>query len=406
MTEKPEIRIVVLDDEPFMVKLLSRLLEGLGFTEVFSHTSAAAAFDSFAAAGRMPDLILLDLNMPETDGIEFARYLAAQAYTGSLILISGEEDRTLQAASRLVQAHQIKVLGYLQKPFPPEALAALMAKWVPHVPDQQQEAKVNYAADAVRVAISNGELVNYYQPKVALANGRVVGVEALVRWQHPVDGLVFPGQFIGVAEAHGLIDDLTRVVLYDALTQARVWRDAGLALQVAVNLSMDNLGAPTFADFVIAAAATAGVLPKDIVLEVTESRLMKDMRVPLEILTRLRMKHFLLSIDDFGTGHSSLAQLRDMPFDELKIDRSFTHDAHVAPTLRAILEANLNLARQLDMKVVAEGVEDREDWDFLRYIHCDMAQGYFIARPMPAADLPDWIETWEARLQADDLLAV
>lgn len=399
-----DIKIVVLDDELFMIKLITRLLTRLGFTEVFSHSTAAEAFDSFAAAASLPDLILLDLNMPETDGIEFSRSLAAQGYTGSLILISGEGERTLQAASRLMQAHKIKVLGYLQKPFVPEALGALMAKWMPYVPDQQQAKTVSYSAEEIRLAIANGELVNYYQPKVALADGRVVGVETLVRWRHPVDGLIFPDQFIGVAEAHDLIDDLTRVVLRQALTQACVWRDMDIALQVAVNVSMDNLGVPAFADFVIGATAAAGLSPNNVVLEVTESQLMKDMRVPLEVLTRLRMKHFLLSIDDFGTGHSSLAQLRDMPFDELKIDRGFTHGAYAAPTLRAILDSNLSLARQLDMKVVAEGVEHRADWDFLRSTGCEMAQGYFIARPMPAADLPGWIETWEARLQADALI--
>jgi len=402
---KYDIRIVVLDDELFMIKLITRLLTGLGFTEVFSHSTAAEAFDSFTAAACMPDLILLDLNMPETDGIEFSRYLAAQGYTGSLILISGEGERTLQAASRLMQAHKIKVLGYLQKPFSPEALKALMTKWMPHVPEQQQTKTVTYSAEEVRLAIANGELVNYYQPKVALADGRVVGVETLVRWRHPVDGLVFPDQFIGVAEAHGLIDDLTHSVLHQALAQARVWRDTDIALQVAVNVSMDNLGVPAFANFVIEAAAAAGLSPNSVVLEVTESQLMKDMRVPLEVLTRLRMKHFLLSIDDFGTGHSSLAQLRDMPFDELKIDRGFTHGAYGAPTLRAILDSNLSLARQLGMKVVAEGVEHRADWDFLRSTGCEMAQGYFIARPMPADDLPDWIKTWKERLKTDILVS-
>ncbi len=402
--KKSAVKVMLLDDEPFMLELLSELLETLGYTSLSRYASAAAALDSLADPAGQPDLILLDLNMPEMDGIEFVRHLVERRYAGSLVLISGEDERTLQAAHKLVQAHQIEVLGHLQKPVSPQVLAALLMQWSPPVSGRTRSAKADYAAAALRVAIANGELVNYYQPKVALTDGHLVGVETLVRWRHPSDGLVFPDQFIGVAEAHGLIDDLTRVVLHDALAQARVWRDAGLALRVAVNVSMDNLVALTFADFVVAAAAAAGVPPPKVVLEVTESRLMADLRVPLEILTRLRLKRFRLSIDDFGTGHSSLAQLRDMPFDELKIDRSFVHGAHADPTLRAIFEANLNLARQLGIEVVAEGVEDRADWDFLRRSGCDLAQGYFVARPMPAAELLGWIAAWEARLR-DEALA-
>jgi len=148
-------------------------------------------------------------------------------------------------------------------------------------------------------------------------------VETLVRWHYPVDGLVFPDQSISVAEAHGLINDLTRMVLTSALAQAKVWQQAGLTLRVAVNISMDNLASLDFVDFIVDLAAKAGVPPQGVVLEVTESRLMQDTRTPLEILTRLRLKRFCFSIDDFGTGHSSLAQLRDTPFDELKIDQGF-----------------------------------------------------------------------------------
>jgi EAL domain-containing protein (putative c-di-GMP-specific phosphodiesterase class I) len=396
MTDICTVKIALVDDEPFMLKLLCRMLENLGCAALSSHVGGRAALAAFAAAGP-PDLILLDLNMPEMDGIEFVRHLVETRYAGSLILVSGEDERMLQAASKLVRAHQIRVLGHLRKPATADALAALLAQWSPPALGRTRAVPLTYGADRVRAAIANGELINYYQPKVAVGSGAVVGVETLVRWRHPVDGLVFPDQFIGVAEAHGLIDDLTRVVLAAALAQARAWHDAGLALRVAVNLSMDNLVALGFADFVAAQAAGAGVAPAEIVLEVTESQLMADLRAPLEILTRLRLKRFRLSIDDFGTGHSSLTQLRDLPFDELKIDRGFVHRAHADPTLRAIFESNLSLARQLNMEVVAEGVEDQADWDFLRRAGCDLAQGYFIARPMPAADLPDWIETWEAR---------
>ncbi|MDP2821101.1 MAG: EAL domain-containing response regulator [Sulfuritalea sp.] len=404
MVENFALRLMVVDDEPFMRKLLGRLLETLGYTSVSAQASGGEALEALAGPFGPPDLILLDLNMPEMDGIEFVRHLVERCYDGSLVLISGEDERMLQAASKLVQAHRIKVLGHLHKPVVPEALAALLAKWTPPVSGRPRVVKASYDAEAVRAAIANRELVNYYQPKVAVSDGRVVGVETLVRWQHPADGMVFPDQFIGVAEASGLIDELTRTVLSAALTQTRAWRDAGLDLRVSVNVSMDNLVALGFADYAAAAAATAGVPPADIVLEVTESRLMADLRAPLEILTRLRLKRFRLSIDDFGTGHSSLAQLRDMPFDELKIDRGFVHGASANPTLRAILESNLNLARQLGMEVVAEGVEDEEDWDLLRRTHCDLAQGYFIARPMPAAEISGWILKWQARLRDDDLV--
>lgn len=395
--DKSALRIMLLDDEPFMLKLIGCLLENLGYTAVAAHTSGTVALDALADPAGPPDLILLDLNMPDMDGIEFVRHLVERSYAGSLLLISGEDERMLAAADKLVQAHKIAVLGYLAKPVTPQALAALLAKWAPPGSVRLRAAKAEYSADALRAAIASGELVNYYQPEVAVSDGRVVGVETLVRWRHPADGMVYPDQFIGVAEAHGLIDALTRVVLHDALAQARAWRDAGLALRVAVNLSMDNLTTLSFADFVAEQAVAAGVAPTDMVLEVTESRLMADLRAPLEILTRLRLKRFGLSIDDFGTGHSSLSQLRDIPFNQLKIDQGFVHRAHADETRRAIVEASLGLAQQLGMEVVAEGVEDQDDWDFLRSTRCDLAQGYFIARPMPAAELPGWMETWRVR---------
>jgi EAL domain-containing protein (putative c-di-GMP-specific phosphodiesterase class I) len=209
--------------------------------------------------------------------------------------------------------------------------------------------------------------------------------------------LVFPDQFIGMAEQYGLIDDLTRAVLSQALPQARAWQDAGFSLRLAVNLSMDNLVSLSFLDYVVNLTTQAGVPPQQLVLEVTESRLMQDQRVSLEILTRLRLKRFRLSIDDFGTGNSSLAQLRDIPFDELKIDQSFVHGAWNNDTQRAMFDASVGLAKQLAMETVAEGVEDLADWNFLRQHHCDVAQGYFIARPMPPEDFPLWLADWEQR---------
>jgi EAL domain-containing protein (putative c-di-GMP-specific phosphodiesterase class I)/FixJ family two-component response regulator len=395
---KSTIRILVLDDESFMLKLLGHMLADLGFTSVTTYDNGAAALECFNTHASPPNLILLDLQMPEMDGIEFVRKLVEHNYTGNLILVSGEDERVLKMAEKLIQAHRITVLGHLNKPVLLARLTELMEKSV-HMHAAPQSTAHAYSADELRTAIDAGELVNYYQPKVDVTTGAVVGVETLVRWRHPVDGMVFPDQFIGIAEDHGLIDDLTRVVLKGAMAQSKAWQQTGLRLRVAVNVSMDNLSSVAFADFVSGAATAAGVAPQDMVLEVTESRLMMDQRAPLEVLTRLRLKRFRLSIDDFGTGHSSLTQLRDISFDELKIDQSFVRGAWRDDTARAMYSASLGLGKQLDMEVVAEGVEDRNDWDMVRRTKCDLAQGFFIARPMPAVDLPAWIESWNGRMQ-------
>ena len=391
------MKILLIDDEPFVLKLLAHQLANLGFTEVTCHERAHDALAALESDAEYANLVFCDLQMPEMDGVELVRHLARIEYGGGLVLVSGEDERILKTAKDLAKAHQLNVLGALHKPVAPEQLRRMLVGQFPRGAKAPRFARKTYPADKLQQAIASGELVNYYQPKVNLASGAVTGVETLVRWQHPQDGLVFPDQFIATAEEHGLIDELTRVVLKGALRQARLWRDQGLPLLVAVNVSMDNLVSLEFPDWVAHTASKAGVPHESLVLEVTESRLMKNPLAVLDILTRLRLKRIGLSIDDFGTGYSSLAQLRDIPFDELKIDQGFVHGACRDASLRTIVDASCGIARQLGMKTVAEGVEDRADWNFLLESDCELAQGYFIARPMPAADLADWISDWDTR---------
>lgn len=390
--------ILVLDDEPFMLKLIVRTLSNLGYYRISGCDNGPAALERIRAPGDVPDIILCDLNMPDMDGMAFVRNLVEHRYAGSVILISGEDERMLQTAEALVRAHGIDMLGHLRKPVQPAALTDLLGRWSPKVCETQRAQRKIYGAEDFRAALAGDQVCLHYQPKVSVVSGQVVGVEALARWRHPQDGLVMPDQFIGVAEENGLIDLLTQQALTKAFDQARRWKDEGLQLKVAVNLSTDNLTSVGFADFVCREAERAGIAPQDVVLELTESRLIKDLRAPLEVLARLRMKRFHISIDDFGTGHSSLAQLRDLPFSELKIDRGFVHGAWNNDTKRVIYDASCGIARQLGMDIVAEGVETQEDWRFLRDTDCGLAQGYFIAKPMEASAIPAWLISWKSRL--------
>lgn len=403
---KSIVKILLVDDDVFMLELLGHMLADLGFDQVTACSDGQAALAVIDAIDESPDLILLDLNMPEMDGVQFVYQLAERRYTGSLVPVSAEDVRMVQAVERLALVHGITVLGHLGKPVLRPALSALLAGWSPQEPQLGPESKsaCRFSPERLAEAIAGGELVNYYQPKVAVATGLVVGVEALVRWRHPQDGMVFPDRFIGVAEEYGLIDQLTQVVLAGAVAQAKDWRLAGLRLNIAVNVSVDNLASLDFPDRLADLVSASGGMPSELLLEVTESRLMSERHSPLETLTRLRLKRFGLAIDDFGTGYSSLAQLRHIPFDQLKIDKSFVHLASVDDTLRAIYDASLGLAKQLGLEAVAEGVEDLEDWALLRRTQCDQAQGYFIARPMPPDELPGWMDAWRERLP--DLLEV
>jgi diguanylate cyclase (GGDEF)-like protein len=243
----------------------------------------------------------------------------------------------------------------------------------------------------LRRALECDELLLHYQPKADLGSGRVRSVEALVRWQHPDHGLLGPGEFIPVAERTGLIHPLTRWVLDAALRQIARWHRAGLRLSVAVNVSTRCLLDPSLPDQVAGQLAAWQVPPSLLVLEITESAVMADPARALDVLARLDQHGVGLSVDDFGTGYSSMAYLKDLPVDELKIDRSFVHQMATSPRDAVIVRSTIDLGHNLGMRVVAEGVETQETWDELAALGCDTAQGYLLSPPVPAFDLERWL---------------
>jgi EAL domain-containing protein (putative c-di-GMP-specific phosphodiesterase class I) len=391
-------RILMLDDDPFVLTVQSHMLRSMGYTALRSATAGGAALQLLEGEPACVDLIVCDLNMPHMDGIAFLQSLSASGFRGHVILLSGEGARVMHTVQKLLHGGNLVILGALEKPARPATLRGLLECWKPlGLATPVIRPKLEITQADLHTANREQQWVLHYQPKVELQGGALAGVEALVRWNHPRHGLVAPDHFIGLAETCGAIDALTEWVLREAMQQLALWQGQGLRITMAVNLSTENLHAEGFAQRVGALAAGAGVSPQDIMLEITESRLMSPSSIPLECLVRLRLQKFGLSIDDFGTGHSSLVMLRDVPFTQLKIDRSFVSGARYNQIIRPILDGSVGIAKRMGMELVAEGVETEDDWKLMREIGCEFAQGYFIARPMAADRIPQWLEAWQER---------
>ncbi len=242
-----------------------------------------------------------------------------------------------------------------------------------------------FTLQEMEAGLERGEFEPFFQPAIDMASGRVTRAEALARWRHPQEGLVGPGVFIPVLETNARLDALTFLMLGKAAAACFAWREAGLPLSVSVNLSLASLSDTSLADRITGAVRACGLDPRHMVLEITETAAMTEVAPALENLARLRMRGFGLAIDDYGTGYSSLRQLTRVAFTELKIDRSFVTGCAESPLSRAIVESSVQMARRLEIECVAEGVESGADWNALREMGCDAAQGYYIARPLHAA---------------------
>lgn len=387
--------ILLLDDDPLQLKLLSRTLNGLGYADLIACDSAAAALHALGAPHQAIGLILLDLNMPGVDGVAFLKLLSERRIDAAVVLVSGEDERLIESAARFGTSQNIRVLGAITKPVLPAELKTVLEHW--QKPTAAPAPPTQYSAEQIARAILENELVPHFQPIVNLVTGALAGAETLVRWQHPRDGLVMPGQFIAVAEERGLIRDVTALMIRAAVRQGRAWRDQGLDVFVAVNVSMGDLTRADFADSVLDALARSGLPPSHLVLEVSEQRVAQDPDTALAAISRLRMRRITMAIDNFGIGSSSLAQLRDLPFNAVKVSGSFVHGAGGSAVLGAIVSSSIDLARQLGMRTVAEGVEDSTDWVWLRSSGCELAQGWFIGAPMAASELAAWLSDWEKR---------
>jgi EAL domain-containing protein (putative c-di-GMP-specific phosphodiesterase class I) len=374
-----------------MRDLLCRALAQLDVVETRTAADGAGAL-ALLEEGPI-DVIVCDLNMPGMDGIELLRHLAARRDAPALAMISGD-DHILRIAAELGQAHRLRVLGTMPKPATPDDLRAVLER-LQSAPDPREYRPMVAsvvpldAEDILRMVPDAVEL--HYQPQVDLATGRPVGVEALARLRHPTAGLLGPGLFVPLCEQRGLTFALTRVVARRTIEQLAAWRAQGMDLRGSINVSADDLVDVTIVGRLEAAAEEHGVPLDAITLELTESRLLPESAGPLEVLSRMRLKGVGLSIDDYGTGFSTLQQLRRIPFHELKVDQSFVANATTDVRARTMLESTVRLASELGLSTVAEGVETIEQLELVTTLGCDLAQGYYLAKPMAVDEVTAWL---------------
>jgi len=371
-------RLLIVDDEPAIGAFVGRVAANIGY-EILAVSNA----DKFLEHVRnwRPTHIVMDLQMPVVDGLALLSNLAAEKCAASIILISGVDRTVVEAARRIAIDRGLAVTNALTKPIRVADLTIALST------TKGEEPWLTVAG--LSTALKRDEFHLLYQPKVALDSGEITGVEALIRWRHGSRGMISPLDFIPFAESSAFIDQLTHWVCQAASEQAHAWDSSGVALDMALNISARNLHEPRFADLLEGQCRNAGVAPARVTLELTETAAMQDAVQMMDVLTRLRLKGFKLAIDDFGTGYSSLVQLHRLPFSEIKIDRAFVTDCTTSAESRSIVRLVIDLAHALGMKAVAEGVESADALDLLRELGCDQAQGYFIARPIAAGDVPD-----------------
>ena len=389
--------VLIIDDDEIVRIVAEFYFRNRGARRVDCATNGAEALRIIDGQKASFDFILCDLNMPEMDGVELLRLLKQRDQSSPIAILSAEHETVISLAENIAKKHELNIVGALCKPLNFNDLDELILKAGVKTENYETGDLAAFTESELRSAIANDEILVYYQPKIDVATGKIAGAEALARWNHPDLGIVGPNNFIAFTESSELIEDLTNLVIRTAIEDATRWHRLRLNFKVAVNMSVKVLNNLKLPDEIAAKVDASGLSRSDFILEVTESRLLEQTTVTMEVLARLRLMGFDLSIDDFGTGYSNIEHLREYPFNELKIDRSFVRKATTDVRAQASVEASVALGKKLGLRLVAEGVEKKEDWDYIARLGVDEVQGFLIARPMPMNLLLEWYFEYRAK---------
>ena len=379
-----DLAVLLVEDHDFQRWTIEQGLRRFGVRSVVAAENGRSGLQALATSGTPFDLVMSDLDMPDMDGLEFIRHLGALQSNVALVILSAQPAAVLASVEAMARAYGVNILGVLSKPLELALLKATLEGRPGQSTFAGRRQQIPFTREELAAALGHGQITSAYQPKVDLRGMTATGAEALARWIHPHHGPVAPTQFVSAMEREGMADLLLCHMLGQAAAACAAWRREGLHVSIAVNVSLSALSTLGLAERLTEIVAGEAIEPDNVVLELTETAATSDAGPVLENLSRLRMKGFGLSIDDFGTGYSSMERLTRVPFTELKIDQSFVQRALSQPACMAVVQSSVDMASRLGLAVVAEGVETREQVDYLSSLGCSVGQGYFFGRPMSA----------------------
>ncbi|HFQ5404538.1 TPA: EAL domain-containing protein [Vibrio vulnificus] len=374
-----DLKILVVDDHPIHLTLMKQQLAKIPNTRVATEQTVASALSTLSDDHY--DFVFCDLDMPHSDGIDLLISLNEQKYAGNVALISALDRPIISAVSAMCENFSFQVLGKISKPYSNNDIQQLLDNAANALkPARKLRRRIDVSDQEFLFDLANGRVKNYYQPLVDCRTGDVVGYEALARWLHPIHGMLSPAHFLPIVERCNLSHELFDIVTDNAIRDARYINQGQ---RISINADQINIEDGNFSERFIAKCLENRVEPSVFTIEITENTSFSNSVALYKNLAKLRLNGVNVSIDDFGTGHSSLEKLSLLPFNELKIDRSFVSEMEIDSKKQKIVNSICELAKSLNLKIVAEGVEKQSTWNMLKKYNIDVCQGYLFNKPMP-----------------------
>lgn len=392
MADFEQLKVLVVDDSQVQRNHVVETCERFSIGTIDQAVNGEDAAQKLKAAHY--DLAFIDLEMPVMDGVELVRVIADEHLVDSVIILSSKDPVLILSVGTMAESAGLKVLGTFQKPIQVDQLENSLQRLLgPSTEEASEPSQEGSSPEDLLAAMNDGHLTLMYQPKLQVKGLLLRGAEALARWEHPQRGTVSPGEFIPMAERFGLIEKLTEHLFEIALADKKKWMSFGLKIDLAFNLSPLSISDRQLADKVYDAVTGKGIDPNEVILEITENAVSGELSSAIETLAKLRLKGFKLAIDDYGTGFANAQQLSRVPATELKLDRSMIDNVATRPQNQAIVKSTLQLAHDLGLKTIAEGVETVEDLRFLAAEGVEQVQGFLLARPMKNEQFLNWLKT-------------